>query len=241
MQSVRYLSNFNNKLNVSTHFRESARYRMSAVLETRYSLFCDVTQHRLVLSYRQSWTAWTLEDGTDMLSRNVGNNLRCVALQKSEDLIHTAAEAWNHGSGDVSRNRQDNGSFFVNFSMQMHQKDDKNVTILSVSTKHNCILITRLYCSVYKRKKKGLSLSLSLSLSVLSRHVAAKDIPIADTETESQLYPSVSLKVLHCVEMHHIFSSPVNSFQVKWLQLYTTSLKLLWTEENYLKTILSLN
>ena len=38
----------------------------------------------------------TLEDGTDWLSRNVGNcRLRCVKYQKSADPIYTAAEAWD--------------------------------------------------------------------------------------------------------------------------------------------------
>ena len=38
----------------------------------------------------------TLEDGTDLLSRNVGNlNQRRVTPQKSDDLIYTASEGWN--------------------------------------------------------------------------------------------------------------------------------------------------
>ena len=85
------------------------------------SLLWDVTQRRLVVTdvsgqpigpnvkgqtaqeecreHLRSFPAFfleclTLQDGTNMLSRNVGNYLlRCVRSQKSEDFIYTAAEA----------------------------------------------------------------------------------------------------------------------------------------------------
>jgi hypothetical protein len=42
----------------------------------------------------------TLEDGSDMLSRKVSNyHLLYATSQKSEDLIYTVAEAWNHAQG----------------------------------------------------------------------------------------------------------------------------------------------
>jgi len=37
----------------------------------------------------------TFQDGTSGLFRNVGNQ-RCVTSQKSENVIYTAAEAWNN-------------------------------------------------------------------------------------------------------------------------------------------------
>jgi hypothetical protein len=65
----------------------------------RSSLFWDVTQSRLVVSYQRFGTTYRsylqgsssqrpLKDGTNTLSRHVvTTNLRCVTSQKSEDVI----------------------------------------------------------------------------------------------------------------------------------------------------------
>jgi hypothetical protein len=56
-----------------------------------------------------SLDCFTLKDGTDRLSRNVGNkstNLRCVKFQRREGLISTAAQAWNCWSASGGVNTQ---------------------------------------------------------------------------------------------------------------------------------------
>jgi hypothetical protein len=52
-----------------------------------------------ILRTAEWWNFGGLEDGIDSLYRNVDNKLPFYAArksQKSEDLIYTASEAWNH-------------------------------------------------------------------------------------------------------------------------------------------------
>jgi len=78
----------------------------------RWSLFCDVTQLRWVVSYRRfgttyplpssrtkrsSLTAWALKIGPIGCSETSSTtNLPCVRSKKREGLIYTAEEVWNH-------------------------------------------------------------------------------------------------------------------------------------------------
>jgi hypothetical protein len=57
------------------------------------ALFWGVTQRRMVIPYQSFFLHFlTLEDGTDMLSRNVGRliSLRCVISQKNTGIIYIA-------------------------------------------------------------------------------------------------------------------------------------------------------
>jgi hypothetical protein len=69
---------------------------------TRSSLFWDVLQRSLVVSYLRFGTTYRshlqgiLEDGIYSLYRNIGKlsiNLRCRTSQKSEIIIYIAADA----------------------------------------------------------------------------------------------------------------------------------------------------
>jgi hypothetical protein len=80
-------------------------------MQTRSSPIWDVTQRRLLLTdvsgrsinpifkeqaVQEEWTAWHLTMGPiDFPETSVTTNLRCVTSQSGEDLIYTAAEAWN--------------------------------------------------------------------------------------------------------------------------------------------------
>jgi len=62
-------------------------------------LLWDITQHRVLIRGTSKFVI--LEDGTNILTRNVGKvfiTLRCVISQKSAYLIYIAAEAWNHAT-----------------------------------------------------------------------------------------------------------------------------------------------
>ena len=97
-----------------------------------YGLFCDFTQHRMVVPYRRLGTTYrshlqgsvdflTVEYGTDRMSRNVGREFtirRCVISQRSANLMYIAAKAWNHGQKliNCTVSWHDDGS---NFSRNM--------------------------------------------------------------------------------------------------------------------------
>ena len=72
----------------------------------RYSLFCDFTRLRIVVSYRRFGTTYrphlqglALEGGADMFffhEMSITTNLGCITSPKKEDIIYIAAEAWSH-------------------------------------------------------------------------------------------------------------------------------------------------
>ena len=74
--------------------------------ETESSLFWDVTLRRMVVIYRgfgttyvshiQGWSFTLKMEQTGFPETSVNTNLRHVTSQKSEGLIYTSAEAWNH-------------------------------------------------------------------------------------------------------------------------------------------------
>ena len=78
----------------------TARYELNIHmwLRLRPPLFWDVTLRTFVVTYRRysSWTAWPLKiEPIGYPETSVNSNLRCVTCQNNEDLIYTAAEAWN--------------------------------------------------------------------------------------------------------------------------------------------------
>ena len=78
--------------------------RMHISITLRFSILCDVMQHRLVASYRRFRTTyWPYLGGTSCpricdrkavpKRRQLTANLRCLTSQKSEEPVYTAAEA----------------------------------------------------------------------------------------------------------------------------------------------------
>jgi hypothetical protein len=101
----------NSKSHVHTHFVHDDSSRSHFRLfynkfSLRSSLFCDVTQRRLVVSHRRFETNYRSHVPRIKQSKKMGpipcpessltTNLLCVTSQKSADLIYIATEAWNH-------------------------------------------------------------------------------------------------------------------------------------------------
>jgi hypothetical protein len=85
-------------------------------VEMWFSLLWDVTQCWLVASDRRFWTAdW---------SQYIGNYQCWVTSQKSEDLIYTVVEAWNHTNLDILFNDAVNCNNYV-----MSVADEQNVSM----------------------------------------------------------------------------------------------------------------
>jgi hypothetical protein len=82
---------------------------MKSTPQMRFSLFWDVTRRRLAFIYRRfgtnypshlqvSSSFWRWDRYVVPKRRLISTNLRRVKCQKSEDLVLTAAEAWNRAS-----------------------------------------------------------------------------------------------------------------------------------------------
>jgi len=64
-------------------------------VDLKLPTFCD----NLSVRYSRNWTAWHLQMGC--LETSITIDLRRMTSQKSEDLICTVVEAWNHCSSSL--------------------------------------------------------------------------------------------------------------------------------------------
>jgi hypothetical protein len=97
---------------LTTHLHLVPRLRTSGVIPPllswpairtnlllRYLFFWDVTRRWLVVSRRRFGTTCPPHlQGMGCPEMSLATNQRCVTSQKSKDLIHTAAETWNHAN-----------------------------------------------------------------------------------------------------------------------------------------------
>jgi hypothetical protein len=119
----------------------------------------------------------------------------------------------------------------------MYQEDGENITILSVTTKRNCILITRINSFVYKCKKKVKFVSLC-TFSARRRTITFQSL--AQRQRESiTAFGFTKSPALYWNASRLYFPSE----QLSKLSDHNCTrryLKVLWTLRNYFRTILSL-